>query len=166
MLHIVVQALVSEGVGVSQQTRDIHPMLDQRRRRWANIVPTLGECLVFAGIVLHIYTHIHIYTHTFSYFSSELCFSYIDILFCFGIAMCILSVISMSLVISTTTMIPVQYNTTNSMSHTSYLAKGHRRPSVKRQNDWCLAQFAFWKLKRYLFINTTDQVWMKMQRRK
>ena len=25
-------------------------MLDQRRRRWANIEPTLGECLVFAGI--------------------------------------------------------------------------------------------------------------------
>ena len=25
-------------------------MLDQRRRRWVNIKPTLGECLVFAGI--------------------------------------------------------------------------------------------------------------------
>ena len=25
-------------------------MLDQRRRRWSNIKPTLGLCLVFAGI--------------------------------------------------------------------------------------------------------------------
>ena len=26
-------------------------MLDQRRRRWANIKPTLAECLVLAGIL-------------------------------------------------------------------------------------------------------------------
>ena len=25
-------------------------MLDQRRRRWANIKPTVGQCLVFAGM--------------------------------------------------------------------------------------------------------------------
>ena len=35
-----------------QQARDIHPMLGQRRRRWPNIVPTLGERLVFAGLHL------------------------------------------------------------------------------------------------------------------
>ena len=27
-------------------------MLAQRRRRWANIEPTHGQCLVFAGIIL------------------------------------------------------------------------------------------------------------------
>ena len=26
-------------------------MVDQRRRRWANVVPTLGECLVFTDYV-------------------------------------------------------------------------------------------------------------------
>ena len=37
----------------TQQTRDIYSyvgtMLDQCRRRWANIVLTVGKCLVFAG---------------------------------------------------------------------------------------------------------------------
>ena len=33
---------------VTQKTRDAHPMLGQRRRRWPNTVPTLGERLVFA----------------------------------------------------------------------------------------------------------------------
>ena len=28
---------------------NVGPMLDQRRRRWANIGPTLGRCVVFAG---------------------------------------------------------------------------------------------------------------------
>ena len=34
-----------------QQTRDIDPMLGQRRRRWPHHVLTLGQCdcLVFAG---------------------------------------------------------------------------------------------------------------------
>ena len=27
-------------------------MLDQRRRRWASIDPTLGECIVFAGLLI------------------------------------------------------------------------------------------------------------------
>ena len=40
-------------------------MLDQRRRRWANIKPTLGERLVFAGnlpvlnAVRHVYTRLY-----------------------------------------------------------------------------------------------------------
>ena len=34
---------------------DIGPMLGQRRRQWANIGPTLGRCLVFAGIGLQFY---------------------------------------------------------------------------------------------------------------
>ena len=35
---------------ISQQTRDIVGlMLGQRRRRWANINPTMAQCLVFAG---------------------------------------------------------------------------------------------------------------------
>ena len=35
----------------SQQTRDIDPMLGQRRRRWLNIVIISGQCdcLMFAG---------------------------------------------------------------------------------------------------------------------
>ena len=31
---------------------NIGPMLGQRRRRWTNIGPVLGECLVFAGLEL------------------------------------------------------------------------------------------------------------------
>ena len=31
------------------QLPDVWPMLDQRRRRWANIGQTLGRCVVFAG---------------------------------------------------------------------------------------------------------------------
>ena len=40
----------------SQQTRDIDTMLGQRRKRWSNIVLTLGQCdcLVFAGTGHHV----------------------------------------------------------------------------------------------------------------
>ena len=33
----------------TEQTPNVGLMLVQRRRRWANIDPTLSECLVFAG---------------------------------------------------------------------------------------------------------------------
>ena len=33
------------------------PMLGQRRRRWPNIDPTLGECLMFAGCTMKQPTH-------------------------------------------------------------------------------------------------------------
>ena len=36
----------------SQQTRDIAPMLGRRRRRRANIEPTVDQCLLFAGLPL------------------------------------------------------------------------------------------------------------------
>ena len=51
------QVIVSEilfirkSMNASQQTRDIDPMLGQRRRRWTNIGPTLAECLVFSGLL-------------------------------------------------------------------------------------------------------------------
>ena len=34
----------------SQQTRDIVPMLVHRLRCWPNIEPTMGQCIVFAGL--------------------------------------------------------------------------------------------------------------------
>ena len=34
----------------SQQTRDIVPILVHRLRRWPNIEPTMGQCIVFAGL--------------------------------------------------------------------------------------------------------------------
>ena len=33
-------------------------MLAQRRRRWANIKPTLIQCLVFADITAKLYLHV------------------------------------------------------------------------------------------------------------
>ena len=44
--------LIQHWVNIFQQTRNVHPnvgtMLAHRLRRWPNIVPTLGERLVFA----------------------------------------------------------------------------------------------------------------------
>ena len=46
----------SPATQTNRQTRDVHPtlafLLGQRRIRWANIKPTLGECLVLKGKVL------------------------------------------------------------------------------------------------------------------
>ena len=44
--------ITTEGSRVPANTRrspNVGTMLDQRRRRWSNIVPTLGECFRFAG---------------------------------------------------------------------------------------------------------------------
>ena len=37
---------------------NVGTMLDQRRRRWANVVLTLGECFVFVGYLVYYYTSI------------------------------------------------------------------------------------------------------------
>ena len=36
---------------ISQQTRNVGPMLGHRLRRWPNIEPTFGECVVFGVLI-------------------------------------------------------------------------------------------------------------------
>ena len=35
----------------TRRSPKVGSMLDQRRRRWANIEPTMGKCLMFAGSI-------------------------------------------------------------------------------------------------------------------
>ena len=49
---------------INQQSQGAHPMLGQRRRQWANVSPTLGLRLVFAG-----QCHLNPYTAKRFYYS-------------------------------------------------------------------------------------------------
>ena len=57
IFYITLIRKISSIPAKTKRSAYVGTMLDQRRRRWANIVPTLGERFVFAGILIETAYH-------------------------------------------------------------------------------------------------------------